>query len=297
MTSNESANANAKPLTEQTPVEIDTQLAAVYDDIAVAAAEVRRVEQYLDDYRRGVQRRDAGDSTYRSYTDEGLDQLKAKHTLVRGYLRLEAARTARFDEEFTRRGGWTRAFLVRNAGGHVHSSMSCSTCFDTTVYAWLPEYSGHDEAEIVDAAGEKACTVCFPSAPVDVLNRKSRIEDPAVRAKREERERKAAAKAEKDKLTGIWNPDGTPLKELRSTGYEVEIRTERAADTRAVDLLFNQAVSDEVGRGHNPNYATSLNRIVAALAAKRGQTEEQVLADLTVKTNKKLRRTWPGVQI
>lgn len=290
-------DANRKPLTEQTPVEIDTQLAAIYDSIAVAAAEVRRVEHYLDDYRGGVQRRDAGDRSYGAYTDEGLAQLETKHTIVRDHLRTQAARTAPFDEEFTRRGGWTRAFLVRNAGGHVHSSMTCSTCFDTTVYVWLPEYSGHDETEIVDAAGEKACTVCYPTAPVDVLKRKSRIEDPAIRAKREERERKAAAKAEKDKLTGIWNPDGTPLKEVRTTGTEMEIRTERAADTRAVDLMFNQAVSDEVGRGHNPHYSESLNRIVAALAAKRGNTQEEVLADLTVKTNKKLRRTWPGVQI
>ena len=29
---------------------------------------------------------------------------------------------------------WTRAFLVINSNGHVHSSMDCNTCFPTTRY-------------------------------------------------------------------------------------------------------------------------------------------------------------------
>ena len=71
------------------------------------------------------------------------------------------------DEEYVRRGGWTRAFLVRGRDGHIHKSMSCSTCRPTTQFAWLTQYSGTTEAEVVEDAGMMACTVCYPSAPVE----------------------------------------------------------------------------------------------------------------------------------
>jgi hypothetical protein len=63
--------------------------------------------------------------------------------------------------------GWSRFFLVTSSPGHVHSSMSCSTCYPTTRFGWMPELSGHTEAEAVDELGPTLCTVCFPSAPVD----------------------------------------------------------------------------------------------------------------------------------
>lgn len=60
---------------------------------------------------------------------------------------------------------WTRFILV--PAGHLHRGTGCSTLrWNTERYA-LPEYSGADETEIVGLAGERACTVCFPSAPVD----------------------------------------------------------------------------------------------------------------------------------
>ncbi len=86
---------------------------------------------------------------------------------------------------------WTRAFLVIASNGHVHSSMDCSTCFPTTRYNWLVQYSNDDEKTIVEDAGQDACTICYPSAPADVLNRPSRI----VTA---DKIAKAAAKAERD---------------------------------------------------------------------------------------------------
>ena len=70
------------------------------------------------------------------------------------------------DEAFRIRGGWNRAFLVAGAGGHVHSSTDCSTCRPTTQYAWMTNSSGADEDTIVSDAGYRACTVCYPSAPV-----------------------------------------------------------------------------------------------------------------------------------
>jgi hypothetical protein len=101
------------------------------------------------------------------------------------------------DEEWVRRGRWTRAFLVGNTNGHVHSSMHCSTCYDTTEFIWLTEYSDHAEDEIVSDAGERACTVCYPTAPVDVLSRATKIFSPTEKAAQQAREERAAAKAER----------------------------------------------------------------------------------------------------
>ena len=64
--------------------------------------------------------------------------------------------------------GWSRFFLV--AGGHLHSSMNCSTCnngFNPTEFYWYPTLAGLNEAEAVEAVGSVLCTVCFPSAPVE----------------------------------------------------------------------------------------------------------------------------------
>jgi hypothetical protein len=93
-------------------------------------------------------------------------------------------------EAIAEAGKWTRFVLV--PGGHLHRGFYCSTLRYTTVTGLLPEYSGADEKEIVELAGEVACTVCFPSAPVD---RPTMI--PALKKAREEREAEAAARAAK----------------------------------------------------------------------------------------------------
>jgi hypothetical protein len=63
--------------------------------------------------------------------------------------------------------GWSRFFLVTSSTGHVHSSMSCSTCRPTTTFGWLPELSGKTEQLAVEQLGPTLCSVCFPSAPVE----------------------------------------------------------------------------------------------------------------------------------
>lgn len=62
--------------------------------------------------------------------------------------------------------GWNRFFLVTSSAGHVHRSMSCSTCFPTTAYAPVVALSGQDDQAAVELLGESLCTVCFPEAPV-----------------------------------------------------------------------------------------------------------------------------------
>lgn len=125
---------------------------------------------------------------------------------------------------------WTRAFLVINSNGHVHSSMDCSTCFATTRYNWLIQYSNDDENTIVEDAGKDACTICYPSAPAEVLNRPSRIvtADKIAKAQaKAEREAKREAKLAKQKADAPTK-SGEFLY-FTEDRYTTEIRTERTA--------------------------------------------------------------------
>lgn len=100
--------------------------------------------------------------------------------------------------------GWSRFFLVTNTNGHIHSSMSCSTCFADTDFAWLPELSGLTEADAVAEYGEILCSVCFKSAPVEWTTGTNK---------------KVAAERELHKaLVAIErSPEGKKLKSLRSS--------------------------------------------------------------------------------
>lgn len=83
----------------------------------------------------------------------------------------KAAENAKMEAELERldaiheKHGWSRAFLVANDNGHVHKTMSCSTCKYDTQFTWLVEHSGKNEEEIVAAEASRACTVCYPDAP------------------------------------------------------------------------------------------------------------------------------------
>jgi hypothetical protein len=134
---------------------------------------------------------------------------------------------------------WTRAFLVINSNGHVHSSMDCSTCFATTRYNWLIQYSNDDEKTIVEDAGQDACTVCYPSAPADVLNRPSRIvtADKIAKAQaKAERDAKKVARIAKEKANApTASGEFLTYKEGK---YTRVIKTERSAIIEWADLQW-----------------------------------------------------------
>jgi hypothetical protein len=134
---------------------------------------------------------------------------------------------------------WTRAFLVLASNGHVHSSMDCSTCFPTTRYQWLIQYSNDDEATIVEDAGKDACTICYPSAPAEVLNRASRIvtaDKVAKAAAKAERDAKKAARIAKEKANApTASGEFLTYKEGKWTRV---IKTERSAVTEWFNLQW-----------------------------------------------------------
>ena len=137
------------------------------------------------------------------------------------------------------RDPWTRAFLVINSNGHVHSSMDCNTCFPTTRYNWLVQYSNDDEKTIVEDAGQDACTVCYPSAPAEVLNRPSRIVTADKIAKAEakaERDAKKAARIAKEKANAP-TASGKFLT-YKEGKWTREIKTERSAIIEWCDLQW-----------------------------------------------------------
>ncbi len=180
--------------TTMTPPQIDTALANLYHRAseaeraqALAAADAHEVlgerPRYLSRGRREWPTADPEavalanrladpDETYSQATGYRAHRAVTRYDKATAQLCTIALEISRLDAEFTRRGGWTRFFLVQNSGGHVHSSMGCQTCNRgavPTAFNWLPEWSGRSEDEALaelGAAGSTMCTVCFPAAPV-----------------------------------------------------------------------------------------------------------------------------------
>jgi len=211
-------------LTTCTPREIDSALADLLQQeyrqsgrLATALDSVHHAANDRRSYGRGrsrwgmsdqaaidkAQRIANSDQTY-------IGQAAAQYLQKLAHEQAELARirteSKTLNDEYIRRGRWTRAFLVTNGNGHVHSSMSCSTCNrggQSTQFQWLVEFSDHDESEVVAAAGWRACTVCYPSAPVgDEKSLPTSIfseDDKARAAARADREA-AKAKRQADKI-------------------------------------------------------------------------------------------------
>lgn len=173
-------------VTTATPVEIDTELARLHgeqqkakvvmagarDDLHHYAGDrgryvTRSRKQYdLTDAQAEAKTREVAQSS--DYTSSRgatrlIERLDAAHTAITD----ARAAAAPLNDEYDRRGGWSRFFLVVSSDGHIHSSMSCTTCTVRTQFNWLPTVSGKAEAEAVAEHGPLLCTVCFPTAPVE----------------------------------------------------------------------------------------------------------------------------------
>lgn len=260
-------------LTTQTPVEIDTVLAEIYGRLYVQRAKAHQALETLDSYAKAVVRNAEhavkGASTRwmaLSYITQS-DVEKAAARLTEEQAKADAiyAETLPFRAEFTRRGGWTRAYLVDNTNGHVHNSTNCSTCFPTTVFGWLPEYSGHDEAEVVADAGEQACTVCFPTAP---CVGKSKIELPAKRAARIEREAAKAERHAKKVAKALFADDIDKTIKVNSLDCIGTIASAKSFLTNGAEYNWD-----------HPYYLVENRDLVASLLAERlGTTPEAEVA-------------------
>lgn len=312
------AAAPEAELAKMSPVEVDGKAAVVLEKLYAAETNLRRAEDdviraaddsgraYARTGRRAMPVREAvvklktqieGDSvpTYkRKELERKLDRLNEHVATVDS---LES-KLQTFDSEWVRRGRWTRAFLATGGNGHVHSSRGCSTCNkgeEPTRFAWMTEYSGQSEAEIVDAAGERACTVCYPSAPVSTLNKPTKMFSKEERDAAERREGRAKAAAEKKAAAAakaIAAPDGTPLVVEMGWGKET-VKTERTARSRLAECLEHRSTfygaesrAEWEKHGNKSEFEKRVQRneesivkLSEALAAKSGVSPQDILND------------------
>lgn len=129
------------------------------------------------------------------------------------------AALAALDSTYQNRGAWNRAFVVPE--GHVHKSMNCSTCNkgeEPTKFQLLNDYSGSNEGEIVKNAGYRACTTCYPSAPVG--------DSAALPTKMfsDEEKKKAAARVERTAVKEAKKVEATS-KAATLSGEPLKVRT------------------------------------------------------------------------
>ncbi len=214
-------------VTKEFAVKIDTQLSSWYDKRWDAVSKLDIAEDSIKFYEKYY-------PTSVEKIQESRDKA-AKIKLEISFINIEIGKlNAIYNQD-----PWTRAFLVIASNGHVHSSMDCSTCFATTRYQWLIQYSNDDEKTIVEDAGKDACTICYPSAPAEVLNRPSRIvtaDKVAKAAAKVERDAKKAARIAKEKANApTASGEFLTYKEGKWTRV---IKTERSAVTEWFNLQW-----------------------------------------------------------
>lgn len=160
---------------------IDTELAETYRNLEMAS---RRVDSEWDSIHRLAGDHRYGKESYKLSHDDAVSAARERVTAHPDMVDRMLARLDGFQQEVkalrTTADGleatyaanpWSRFYIV--AGGHIHSSMYCSTCNkmgQLTRFGWLPEMSGQTEEAVVAEYGALLCTVCFPSAPVHWTN-------------------------------------------------------------------------------------------------------------------------------
>ena len=288
-------------LSGETPVDIDTRLGELYAERAAILGPRNWREEDADRKRAAVEKveedgeRYEGQLAYLTRVAEEAEDVVAEMWEQADAKALEARP---YEDEFKARGGWTRAYLTTSANGHVHSSMHCSTCNrdgNLTRFAWMTDYSGKDEAQIVEDAGERACTTCYPTAPVDILSRPTKMFTPDEKRKQEERAAREQAKAEREakKIANALTADGSefvvrtePEGSERTWRNSESFKTERAAVIWATDR-FAWHGDNLRGLGHQEDrqqvQLDAIREIAAAVSKKHGIPEEYVLAEFKVK--------------
>lgn len=159
-------------MTNVNPVEIDTAIAKVMTEAQTVEAKLR-LQEHLST---------TNSLTYRPVVHQDLLQ-----RMDRLYAELDA-----LEGQYT---GWERYYQVTNKNGHIHTSMSCTSCFPDTQYGWRTDLSGLTPEQVVEREAYNACSVCMPIAPVEQRAARERYNAEQREARKAERDDKAAAKA------------------------------------------------------------------------------------------------------
>lgn len=289
-------------LTTLTPAQVDALWAPIAYREAEAFAKRLTAQQNMRSAQRILDDVAAGTRAYSSWeissAQRTVESLPARIEVQEAAELAAREEQVPFSTEWKRRNGWTRAYLViTNGQGHVHRSTSCSTCRPTTQFEWLVDYSGATEQEIVDAAGERACTVCYASAPVALrLDRPTTMFSAEEKARQAAREERAAKKAERDAKMLLHPVTGAVLRSIENRvrtgelgdGYEIG-KTERGATNAAVSGLASWL---HYGPTHPSaeGWVATADLVAHALVAKNGGEYDVVRADLNERARKSYRR-------
>lgn len=276
----------------------------VYADLL---EEVVRTEDRLGRQRDHL-RREAGDdfdNHFRSNRRESLAHLTTTELLARASERYpDKAERYAADLDSARRAhdaaysamlahernyqGWSRFFVVTSSDGHIHRDTSCSTCYVTTTFGFLPLLSGLTEADAVEEYGEILCSVCYPSAPSEWCEGESK-------AKKEKRAQREAEKAERaaKKLAKALTLDGSPFTipglPEGTCSFDRTLTTLAAAKKWLTDA-FDGFYLAHYREAHSRRYPTqSVQAVAEAVAAKTSDTPEAVLAAAQKRGAKRLR--------
>jgi hypothetical protein len=152
----------------------------------------------------------------------------------------------------------------------------------------MTEHSGRSADEMIELAGDRVCTNCFPDAPVTFRAPAARFMTPS------EAERAAYTEVTKGKLAArkaaaqITTPEGDPL--YTATGYSGDlIKTEVAARRRALQDASDIAF---YGTSHPSfdEWRETVDRMIVALAHRNGTDEGTLRAEINGKVAKKAKR-------
>lgn len=294
------------------PVEIDEILAWSYGVQAGLASKLDRARMESLRLLKMVESIKEGNLVWKGVQDTALGGIFLMESVTRAQdyqarqekaLRDHLAEVAPFEAEYSRRGGWSRYFVVQNDNGHIHSSMQCSTCNregQLTRFGWLTGFSGVAAELLTDQVGPTACTVCFPWAET------IRIEHLAE-VKRQRASEKAVKDAEKIRVAnekGITTPEGEKLYAGRDNVSWDVCKTLRTAEIAATDALLELLL--EIRTSTDPEWAyryenrttESIQIRIAAhawcllrsIAAKKGETFQEVFETHEKKAQAKLRK-------
>jgi hypothetical protein len=181
---------------------------------------------------------------------------------------------------------WARFFLVLNNNGHIHKTMRCPTCYDTTRFAWLPKLAAMTETEAVAQEGAILCTICFPTAPVEWTNGVGTRTAQTRDAKQAAKDARLAAKRAK------WLTDNEKGLTVTTEGGFTERLTTLAAArqwlTAAILETLPAPWKTLAGWGATAK-PENVAKVAAAIAAKEGKTADEVLTEATERATKKMR--------
>lgn len=293
-----------------TPTEIDTVLSEIWGRQAKVRDQIAKYKRFESEILKKIEKIKKGERVLGVSTVlHGIElmenlALAGRHLVAEGdKLALLEIEALPYETEYTRRGGWSRYFLVANDNGHIHRSMGCQTCNregQATQFTWLVDYSGKAEKDLTDEVGPTACTVCFPWAETIRVEHEAQVRADKAAAREAAAAEKARVAAEK----GILTPEGRPL-DLGRHGYRDIAGSLRTAEIFATDALYDliraqQHAEDPEWAWHYENGRTAEKEqadithlawwAIRAIAAKKGQTFEETFQVHEKKAQAKIRK-------